>query len=114
MSGNEQRVKWDASEPLVMGEPVERLRISMTDGVGITPGQEPVAFSFTTSATEWARVDKDNNVTHLDMNLCANDPSDAYTALAVAIWNKAIETAASKAYGVGDEGMYAQIMELKK
>jgi len=29
-------------------------------------------------------------------------------------WDAAIESAASKAYGVGDEGMYAQIMELKK
>jgi hypothetical protein len=27
----------DASAPLVMGEPVEHLRVSMTDGVGITP-----------------------------------------------------------------------------
>lgn len=29
-------------------------------------------------------------------------------------WDAAVEAAASKAYGVGDEGMYAQIMELKK
>ena len=37
--GTPPQVKWDASAPLVMGEPVERLRVSMTDGVGITPEQ---------------------------------------------------------------------------
>jgi hypothetical protein len=30
--GTPPQVKWDASAPLVMGEPVERLRVSMTDG----------------------------------------------------------------------------------
>jgi hypothetical protein len=64
---------------------------SMTDGVRITPNQEPMGFSFS-NATEWARVDKDMNVTHLDMELCAKGPHNAYTALAMAIWNKAIET----------------------
>ena len=79
------------SAPLVMGEPVERMRINMTDGIGITPGLESTAFSFTTPAQEWARVDKDGNVTHLDMDLCVEGPRNAYTALAVAIWNKAID-----------------------
>ncbi len=37
--GTPPQVKWDASAPLVMGEPVERLRVSMTDGAGSTPGQ---------------------------------------------------------------------------
>ena len=41
-------------------------------------------------ATEWARIDKDMNVVHLDMELCAKGPHNAYTALAMAIWNKAI------------------------
>lgn len=86
-------VKWDASAPLVMGEPVERMRISMTDGIGITPRQAMAAVSFA-NHTEWAQVDKDNNVTHLDMDLCAKGPHNAYTALAIAIWNKAIEYAA--------------------
>jgi hypothetical protein len=90
--GTPPQVKWDASAPLVMGEPVERMRISMTDGVGITPSQEPIEYTFTSPATEWARVDKDLNVTHLDMELCAKGPHNAYTALAMAIWNKAIET----------------------
>ena len=66
------------------------------------------------NSSEWGRVDKDNNVTHLDMDLCAQGPQNVYTALALAIWNKAIQEAANKAYGVGDEGMYAQIMGLKK
>ena len=35
--GTPPQIKWDASAPLVMGEPVERMRISMTDGVGSTP-----------------------------------------------------------------------------
>ena len=89
--GTPSQVKWDASAPLVMGEPVERMRISMTDGVRITPNQEPMGFSFS-NETEWARIDKDLNVTHLDMDLCAKGPHNTYTALAMAIWNKAIET----------------------
>lgn len=84
------------------------LRISM-------PMPAPqITWANSNTAEIWARVDKDGNVTHLDMDLCAKGPHNAYTALALAIWNKAIETAASKAYGVGDEGMYAQIMELKR
>ena len=93
--GTPPQIKWDASAPLVMGEPVERMRISMTDGVRITPNQEPMGFSFS-NATEWARIDKDMNVTHLDMELCAKGPHNAYTALAMAIWNKAIETEREK------------------
>jgi hypothetical protein len=71
----------DASAPL--GEPVEHLRVMMSN-------QEPEAHVFTRSTTEWARVDKDLNVTHLDMELCAKGPQNVYTALALAIWNKAI------------------------
>ena len=52
--------------------------------------QEPAAYSFGHSKVEWARVDKDLNVTHLDMELCAKGPPNVYTALAMAIWNKAI------------------------
>ena len=65
----------------------------VTGSVGIgTPNQEPIEYTFTTPATEWARIDKDMNVVHLDMELCAKGPHNAYTALAMAIWNKAIET----------------------
>jgi hypothetical protein len=72
----------DASAP-VMGEPVERIRIMMSN-------QEPEAHVFAHPTTEWARVDKDLNVTHIDMDLCAKGPQNVYTALALAIWNKAI------------------------
>jgi len=65
----------------------------VTGNVGIgTPSQEPIEYTFTPPATEWARIDKDMNVVHLDMELCAKGPHNAYSALAVAIWNKAIET----------------------
>lgn len=101
----------DCSGSVRMG--TERMRIA-DDSVYITSNQEPVAFEFKQPGEVWARVDKDSNVTHLNMDLCAKGPQNAYTALAIAIWNKAVEAAASKAYGVGDEGMYAQIMELKK
>ena len=72
----------------------DRLNVDpVTGNLGIgTPEQDPVAFSFAIPATEWARVDADMNVTHLDMDLCAKGPHNAYTALAMAIWNKAIET----------------------
>jgi hypothetical protein len=98
--GTQPQVKW--------------VRISMTDGVGITPNQEPVAFSFTAPATEWARVDKDLNVTHLDMELCAKGSQNAYTALAIAIWNKAIEESAKYAEGEGDDVLADSIRGLKK
>ena len=71
-----------ASAP-VMGEPVERIRFIMSN-------QEPEAHVFAHPTTEWARVDKDLNVTHLDIDLCAKGPQNVYTALALAIWNKAI------------------------
>jgi len=74
----------DASAPLVMGEPVERIRFIMSN-------QEPEAHVFAHPTTEWARVDKDLNVTHLDMELCAKGPKNVYTAMAMAIWNKAVQ-----------------------
>ena len=81
--GTPSQVKWDASAPLTMGKPVERIRFMMSN-------QEPEAHVFAHPTTEWARVDKDLNVTHLDMELCAKGPQNVYTALALAIWNKAI------------------------
>lgn len=48
------------------------------------------------NATEWARVDKDLNVTHLDMDLCGQGPHNAYTALAVAIWGQAVQHTANQ------------------
>ena len=81
--GTPSQVKWDASAPLTMGKPVERIRFMMSN-------QEPEAHVFAHPTTEWARVDKDLNVTHLDIDLCAKGPQNVYTALALAIWNKAI------------------------
>ena len=85
-------IDWDYSEPLVMG--TERMRIYTDDqtvGIG-TP--EPPTSIFSLPNQTWATVDKDLNVTYLDMELCARGPQNAYTALALAVWNKAIETAA--------------------
>ena len=70
--------------PPVMGEPVERIRFIMSN-------QEPEAHVFAHPTTEWARIDKDLNVTHLDMELCAKGPKNVYTAMAMAIWNKAVQ-----------------------
>ena len=96
----------DASVPLVMGEPVERIRFIMSN-------QEPEAHVFAHPTTEWARVDKDLNVTHLDMELCAKGPKNVYTALAMAIWNKAIEEAAKYAASEGNDVLADSIGELK-
>jgi hypothetical protein len=108
------QVKWDASAPLVMSEPVERMRVSMTDGVGITPDKDGVAFIYTNQPTEWARIDKDGNVTHLDMDLCAKGPHNAYTALALAIWNRAIEEAVKYAVGEGNDTMREGEMNINR
>ena len=73
-----EEVKWDASAPLVIGEPVER-------------------------TTEWARVDKDLNVTHLDMDLCRKGQQNEYTALAIAIWDAATKAAQKEWQGLSDQ-----------
>ena len=62
----------------------------------------------------WARVDKDGNVTHLDMELCAKGPHNAYTALAIGVWNAALEEAARYAAGEGNDLLADSIRELKK
>ena len=93
-------VKWDASAPLVMNTIVKQ--------------SEPSAFAFSNQSEMWAQVDKDWNVTHLNMDLCAKGPHNAYTALALAIWNKAIEEAAKYAVGDGDDVLADSIRELKK
>ena len=95
----------DASAP-VMGEPVERIRFVMSN-------QEPEAYSFAHPTTEWARLDKDFNVTHLDMELCGKGPKNVYTALAMAIWNKAIEEAAKYAASEGNDVLADSIGEMK-
>ena len=92
--------------PLTMGKPVERIRFILSN-------QEPEAHVFAHPTTEWARVDKDLNVTHLDMELCAKGPKNVYTALAMAIWNKAIEEAAKYAASEGNDVLADSIGELK-
>lgn len=54
-------------------------------------------------ATEWARVDKDLNVTHLDMELCRKGPQNEYTALAIAIWDAATKAAQKEWQGLSDQ-----------
>ena len=87
----------------------------VTGSVGIgTPNQEPIEYTFTTPATEWARIDKDMNVVHLDMELCAKGPHNAYTALAIGVWNAALEEAAKYAAGECGGAIEDAIRELKK
>jgi hypothetical protein len=64
--------------------------------------------------TEWARIDKDLKLVHLDMDLCAKGPANAYTALAVGIWNAALEEAAKYAAGECGGAIEDAIRELKK
>ena len=61
-----------------------------------------------------ACVDKDLNVTHLDMDLCANGPHNTYTALALAIWNAALEEAVKYAVSESNDTLADSIRELKK
>jgi hypothetical protein len=56
--------------------------------------QQP-AYHITLAASNeeiWARIDENMVVTHLDMELCAQGSPNMYSALALAIWNKAVET----------------------
>ncbi len=72
----------------------ERMQLDQSLNMRIGQPKEP-NFIFS-NTTEWARVDKDNNLVHLDMDLCTKGPANVYTALAVGIWNAAIEKAASE------------------
>ena len=58
----------------------------------------------------WARIDKDLKLVHLDMDLCAKGPANAYTALAVGIWNAALEKAAED-FELGDDYYYDEVRE---
>ena len=40
-------------------------------------GKDKIVWSSLESRTEWARLDKDNNLVHLDMDLCAQGPANA-------------------------------------
>jgi hypothetical protein len=54
-------------------------------------GNDKVVWDFVKPGSEWARIDKDNNLVHLDMDLCAQGPANAYTALALGVWNAAVK-----------------------
>jgi hypothetical protein len=78
-------------------------------------GRSPLYTAPQSNTSEiWARVDKDGNVTHLDMELCAKGPHNAYTALAISVWNAALEEAARYAAGEGNDLLADSIRELKK
>jgi hypothetical protein len=50
-------------------------------------GNDKVVWDYAEPGSEWARVDKDLNLVHLDMDLCAQSPANVYTALAIGVWN---------------------------
>jgi hypothetical protein len=52
-------------------------------------GNDKVVWDYAEPGSEWARVDKDLNLVHLNMDLCAQSPANVYTALALGIWNAA-------------------------
>jgi hypothetical protein len=54
-------------------------------------GNDKVVWDYVKPDSEWARVDKDLNLVHLDMDLCAQGPANAYTALAIGVWNAAVK-----------------------
>jgi hypothetical protein len=82
------------------------------EGIDLT--QTTTTYTFTPPGKEWARIDKDMNVTHLDMELCAKGPHNAYTALAIGVWNAALEEAAKYAAGECGGAIEDAIRELKK
>ena len=54
-------------------------------------GKDKVVWSQVEPGSEWARVDKDLNLVHLDMDVCAQGPANVYTALAIGVWNAAVK-----------------------
>jgi hypothetical protein len=82
--GGDNKIVWRYDDPTV---------------IAISPSSyEHQSIIYATNNTEWARIDKDLNLVHLDMDLCAKGPANAYTALAIGVWNAAIEAAAQAAY----------------
>lgn len=99
-------ITWDASEPIRMDYTTTR-----NPKFAFYPDTPTCTeYTFKTDPTMWARVDKDNKVTFLDMDVCAKG-TDPYSALAVAVWNAAIDAALEKC----SNGYNAHsIKELKK
>jgi len=103
-------VTWDASAPIVGPYYVkDNPQVVMWSG---PPTTDWIGYGHGTN--EWARIDKDLNLVRLDMDLCAKGPANAYTALAVGIWNAALDEAARYAAGEGNDTLADSIRELKK
>jgi len=64
--------------------------------------------------TAWAKIDKNLKLVHLDMDVCAKGPHNVYTALAIGVWNAALEEAARYAAGECGGAIEDAIRELKK
>jgi hypothetical protein len=54
-------------------------------------GSDKIVWREVEPRTDWARLDKDLNLVHLDMDLCAQGPANVYTALAIGVWNAAVK-----------------------
>jgi hypothetical protein len=62
------------------------------------------------SNTEWARLDPEGKLVHLDMDLCRKGPSNAYTQLAIGVWDAAVkdrDAVLRQALEAMEEMMYA-------
>jgi hypothetical protein len=77
-------------------------------------GKDKIVWSQVEPRTEWARLDKDNNLVHLDMDLCDQSTANVYTALAIGVWNAALNEAARYAASEGNDLLADSIRELKK
>ena len=77
-------------------------------------GNDKVVWDYVKPGSEWARVDKDLNLVHLDMELCDQSTANVYTALAIGVWNAALDEAARYAASEGNDLLADSIRELKK
>jgi hypothetical protein len=75
---------------------------------------EPHSVIYGQGNTAWAKIDKNLKLVDLDMDVCAKGPHNAYTALAIGVWNAALEEAARYASGEGNDSLADSIRELKK
>jgi hypothetical protein len=66
-------------------------------------GNDKVVWDYVEPGSEWARVDKDLNLVHLDMDLCAQSPANVYTALAIGVWSAAVKAEREACAKVCDE-----------
>ncbi len=110
-------VKWE-SGPIVgpYNYPIQsngRLSVDPMTG-NVSLGMRVDQNTVFSNTTEWARIDKDLKLVHLDMDLCAKGSANVYTALAIGVWNAALEEAAKYAAGECGGAIEDAIRELKK